>query len=417
MIWLLIVVLIMASAFFSGSETGLTGVSRAKIHQLKMDGSKRAAQVSLLRERKDRLIGAILLGNNAVNIAASALATSVAIAWFGQEGVWIVTIAMTLVVLIFAEVAPKTFAFYNSEKVALAVAPIFLVLVKVFAPITQAVQWCVNAAFRIVGIQVQQDNDMDATDILRGTIALQHDEGRVFKDDKDMLGSILDLNTVEVYEVMRHRKRMFTLNMDLPQPELIDKVLQSPHTRIPLWQEKPDNIVGVLHSKDLMRALHKQTAQETPLDIKGIMQTAWFVPQSRSLKDQLQAFREKQSHFALVVDEYGVLLGLITLEDIIEEIVGDIEDEYDRRRVKIRQMPDGSCLVDGTVTVRDLNRHLEWNLPDDDAATVAGLLIHDIQMIPDVGQVFHLHGYRFEVLRKQRNQIMGLRINRLTSEE
>ncbi len=411
-----IVFLIIISAFFSGSETGLTGSSRAKIHQLKIEGNKRAKMVSRLREEKDNLIGTILLGNNAVNIAASALATKFAIDSFPDDpdsAVLYVTIIMTFIVLVFAEVMPKNYAFRNSEKVALLVAPIFIVLVKIFTPITILVQLFVDILMKIFGFSVQKDDDtMSDTNALRGAIALHHDEGAVVKSDRDMLGSILDLADMEVGEVMLHRKEMETLDKSTPSSEIIKFVLNSRYTRIPVWEDNSDNIIGVLHSKRLMRALKKTGGNTDNIDIEKLVSTPWFVPETTTLKNQLHAFRQKHNHFALVVDEYGVLLGMVTLEDILEEIVGQIDDEYDASTKIVNKQKDGSYLVEGSVTIRDLNRELDWNLPDEEAATIAGLIIHEAQLIPDVGQVFVFHGYRFEIKSKNRNQITNIRVSR-----
>ncbi len=409
--------LLCLSGFFSGSETALTAASRARIHRLKSEGNLRAEKVHRLRENKERLIGAILLGNNAVNILASALATTLAINVFGNEGVFYVTVIMTLLVLIFAEVLPKTYAFRNAEKMALLVSPAFIILVKLFTPVTLFVQFIVDFTLRLTGLSDDDDSLGDSTDALRGAIELHHDEGAVVKDDKDMLGSILDLTEVEVHEIMVHRKSMETLEINQPAEQIIKHVMESRHTRIPIWEENPDNIIGVLHARQLMAAIYDAGGDLRGIDIRDVMMDAWFVPDTTILKDQLQAFREKKSHFALVVNEYGDLQGLITLEDILEEIVGQIEDEQDAIRQTLRQLPDGSYLVNGAMSVRDLNRELDWNLPDDEAATVAGLVIHMAEVIPDVKQVFHFYDCRFEVMKKKRNQITTLKIRRLEEAE
>lgn len=413
LIGLIVLLLICLSAFFSGSETGLTAVSRARIHQLKNAGNPRAKKVSQLLKQKEHLIGAILLGNNAVNILASALATSVLIGMFGSDGVVYATIGMTLLVLVFAEVLPKSYAIHHAEKVALLVAPIFVVLVKILAPITLAVQWVVNAVLRMFGVRLGEGVEVQDTFALRGSIDMHHDAGVVVKDDRDMLDGVLDLSDVEVEKVMIHRSSMESVDIDQPMEEIINQVLASNHSRLPFWKGEADNIVGVLHVKHLLHALYKKQPLKTSDDLVALMSEPWFVPQKTSLNGQLAAFRERQSHFALVVDEYGSLLGLVTLEDILEEIVGQIEDELDDSRQAIKQNKDGTVLVEGAVSVRDLNRELDWNLPDDDVSTVAGLLIHEVEQIPNVGQVFNFHGVRFEVVRKKKNQIALLRLSKM----
>ena len=414
LVFLPIVFLLLLSGFFSGSETGLTAASRAKIHKLKSEGNKRAAMVIELRKRKDELISTILLGNNAVNIGASAIATAAAIKYFGDDAVAYVTIILTLLVLVFAEVMPKTYAITHAEKVALLVAPIFKMLMFICSPFIHVVQHLVNALFRLLRIDVSEENtDMSGKEALRGAIQMHHEEGEVVKDNRDMLGSVLDLTEMEVGEVMIHRSKMQTLSLDDEADDIIQAVMSSPHTRIPLYEEKSDNIVGILHAKDLLRALQAKGETLTIDELKGIMLDPWFIPESTNVLAQLHAFRTKRVHFALVVDEYGDLMGLITLEDILEEIVGQIEDEYDISRKQLKKEKGGSYIIDAGMTVRDLNRALDWELPDQDATTIAGLVIHEAQQIPDAGQVFRFHGTRFEILERRKNQLMRLRVKKV----
>jgi Mg2+/Co2+ transporter CorB len=213
-----------------------------------------------------------------------------------------------------------------------------------------------------------------------------------------------------VSDVMVHRTKMRTISADAPSDEIVREVLSSPYTRLPLWSERPDNIIGVLHAKDLLRALDAVKGDAAQLDVKAIALDPWFVPDTTSLADQLKAFLSRKTHFALVVDEYGEVMGLVTLEDILEEIVGDIKDEHDLSVQGVRPHADGSVSVDGSVPVRDLNRAMDWNLPDEEATTIAGLVIHEAQIIPDAGQIFTFYGYRFQVTRKSRNRITALRI-------
>ncbi|MCH2547871.1 MAG: HlyC/CorC family transporter [Alphaproteobacteria bacterium] len=414
---LVIVVLIVLSAFFSGSETGLTAISRARIYRLETEGNRRAKLVHRLRNKKEALIGTILLGNNLVNIAASALATSVAIKLWGDNGVWYITIIMTLVVLVFAEVMPKTFAINNPEKVALFVAPVFVWLVKFFAPITAAIQAIINTTLRIFGVDLKPGATLiSAVDALRGTIELQHRDGDIVKLDRDMLGGILDLAHTEVGEVMVHRKNILTIDMALPVADIIRIAVDSDHSRLPLWQDDPDNIIGIIHIRDLMKAMQNNAPKTlTHEDISQLLAKPWFIPESTNLRDQLLAFRHMRQHFALVVDEYGALLGILTLEDILEEIVGEIDDEHDQPDSGeiTTEAAENSYSVEGKVTLRDLNRFLEWSLPDDNANTIAGLLIHEARLIPEVGEEFEFHGCHFTVLKKDGNQITRLRLARL----
>jgi Mg2+/Co2+ transporter CorB len=428
-----IVTLLGLSAFFSGSETALTAVNRAAMHQLAAKGSKGARIALKLTEDNERLIGSILLGNNLVNILAASLATALFTSYFGEAGVAWATLVMTFLVLVFAEVAPKTYAITFPERAAVKVAPVVLVAVRVFAPVVSFVRLIVRLALSSFGVKTDPDAHMLAPlEQIKGTIALHHHEGGVGTVDRDRLLAALDLKEREVSEVMRYRRDIDSISADAPSTEIIDFCLASPYSRIPLWRGEPENIVGVLHAKDLLRAEHRQartpkakpeskeaaksparTRQKRKLDVMAVAMTPWFVPDTRSLDDQLRAFLKRRQHFALVVDEYGTLQGLVTLEDILEEIVGDITDEHDVEVAGITREPDGSVVVTGAMTIRDINRACEWDLPDDEATTVAGLMIHEAQTIPTEGQVFVFHGVRFEVLERTRHQITSLRLKQL----
>ena len=404
-----ILLLLVLSALFSGSETALTTASRARMHQMARKGNRHARIVSALNERRERLLGVVLLGNNLVNILASALATSIAIGWVGDAGVAYATVAMTLLVLIFSEILPKTYAILNADRVALWVAPIIRAVVLLLGPFSVAVQWLVRALLIFSGRQRRRSRDA-AEEEIRGAIDLYVHEAGGVRGEGDMLGGILDLATVEVSEIMVHRKNMFLVDAAQPPSKIVAQVLRSPFTRIPLWTDNPENIVGVLHAKDVLRAVTGRGADLESLDILSVANEPWFVPDTTNLRAQLTAFRRRKAHFALVVDEYGALMGLVTLEDILEEIVGDISDEHDVTAAGIRPQADGSFVVDGASTLRDLNRRFEWALPDEEASTVAGLVLHEARVIPDVGQAFTFHGFRFEILRRQRNQITALRM-------
>ncbi len=416
--------LLLLSAFFSGSETALTAVSRAKLRRMADQGSKAARRVIGLTDDGETLIGAILIGNNVVNILATSLATSLALSIFGDSGVAIATLVMTVLVMIFAEVLPKTYAFANSEKASLLASRPIALLVRLFYPIVIAVQFIVRGALSLFGLKLDKDAHVlshEAHDEIRGAIDLHHYEsGGVEKSDRDRLVGALDLGDREVSEVMMHRRNIMMLNADSPPQELIEAVLESAYTRIPLWRDEQENIVGVIHAKDLLRAVDKLIRRDggglegvDNLDILKIAMEPWFVPDTTSLSDQLREFLSKKSHFALVVDEYGALQGLITLEDIIEEIVGEIEDEHDIQTDGVTRESDGAFLADGTVTIRDLNRYFDWNLPDEEATTIAGLVIHEAQAIPAQGQSFVFHDFRFDIVTRVRNQITQLRIRPL----
>ena len=405
-----ILALLVLSAFFSGSETSMTAVSLPRMHILERQGSHRAGVVNELWRQKDRLIGAILLGNNLVNITATALATSVLIGIFGDAGVFYATVGTTLLVLIFAEVLPKTYAIHHADRMALAVAPVLRIFVLILFPVTHAVHMVVRGTLKIFGVEMSASlNPNQSEEELRGAIDLHAGEGDEVRHERAMLRSILDLADVEVAEILTHRKKVVSIDADQPPRRIVEEVLQSPHTRLPLWRDKPDNIVGVLHAKALLRAVDESPDIEK-LDVLSIANAPWFIPETTDLLSQLQAFRARHEHFAIVVDEYGEVHGIVTLEDILEEIVGDIADEHDVEIEGVKTLPDGTVVVDGAVTIRDLNRQFEWRLPDTEASTIAGLVLDEARRIPEVGQVFVFHGFRFEILGRQRNQITSIKM-------
>jgi Mg2+/Co2+ transporter CorB len=410
MIFSIVVGCLLISAFFSASETALTGSSRASMMRLQKQGSTQAGVVTWLLERRERMIGALLVGNNLANIGASALATGVLTAWFGDVGVLYATGVMSVLVIIFAEVLPKTVAINAPDRVSLLVARPMTWVVALLGPVLTVIEVVVRLLMRILGIPLGANQPLlSPTERLRGAVDLIHHEGGVEKQDRDMLGGLLDLKDLQVSDVMVHRTEMVMINADLPAEELVREVLATEYTRIPLWREKPENIIGVLHAKDLLRAI-RVAGDISKVDASAIALPPWFVPEMRPLSDQLKAFRRRKTHFALVVDEYGEVEGMVTLEEILEEIVGEISDEHDVVVAGVRAQPDGSVIVDGSVPIRDLNRAMDWHLPDEEATTVAGLVIHEARSIPDRGQSFTFHGFRFRVLRRERNRITALRI-------
>ncbi len=412
-LFIAILFLIVCSAFFSGSETALTAVSRARMLAMENSGEKRAGLVNRLIDRRDRLIGALLLGNNLVNILASALATSFFIQLFGQAGVAYATIVLTIIIVIFAEVLPKSWAISDPDQYSLQVAPFIRWVVTLFGPITKVITTIVRAILGVFNVSLDQESSLlSAHEELRSTVAILHKEGSVIKDDRDRFGGLLDLHQLEVSDVMIHRTNMASLDIDMPSEKIIASVIDSPYTRLPVWKDEPDNIIGFLHSKDVLRAV-ANSEKASKINIGKIISKPWFVPETTSLEDQLNAFLRRNSHIALVVDEYGEVEGLVTLEDILEEIVGDIADEHDLDIKGFDPQSDGSVIVEGTLPIRDLNRALDWHLPDEEANTVAGLVIHEAQMIPEEKQTFTFYGKRFVVMKRDRNRITQLRIRTL----
>ena len=416
-----ILLLIVLSAFFSGSETALTAASRGKLHGLAETGSKGADQALKLTEDNERLIGSVLLGNNLVNILATSLATSFFLALLGDSGVAIATLIMTLLVLVFAEVMPKTYAITRPEEAATFVAPVIAVIVKILSPIVGAVRIFVRALLGLFGITTDPDsNVLAAREEIAGAIALHHSEGAVHKDDRDRLLGALDLKSREVEEIMLHRSSIEMIDADDDPQDIVNQALRSAYTRLPVYRDDPENIVGVLHAKDLLRALNahmsvtKDAGDLKDFSIIDVMMEPYFVPETAILDDQMHEFLRRKAHFALVVDEYGALQGLITLEDILEEIVGEITDEHDVEVEGLEKDTDGTYLVDAAMTIRDLNRACDWALPDDEANTLAGLVIHEAQTIPTPGQVFSYYGFRFEVVGRERNRLTQIRVTPLS---
>ena len=417
-----ILLLLVLSAFFSGSETALTAASRGKLRARADKGEKGAAKALEITEDNERLIGSVLLGNNLVNFLAASLATALFTRIFGESGVALATLVMTLLVLIFAEVLPKTYAITNAEAAAARTAPLITLVISIFSPVVSAVRVFVRMVLRLFGVRIDPDSHILAVrEEIAGALYLGHSEGVVEKEDRDRILGALDLGDRAVEEIMLHRSGIEMIDAELEPQAILDQCLKSSHTRLPVYRDDPDNIIGVVHAKDLLRAMYKLVSEGglsdevlKNFDIADVAMKPYFVPETTTLDDQMRQFLRLRTHFALVVDEYGVLQGLITLEDILEEIVGEIADEFDPDADHpIRRSDDNQFLVDGAMTLRDLNRATDWNLPDDEANTVAGLVIHEAQIIPEVNQVFNLHGFRFEVMAKDGNRITKLKIRKL----
>jgi Mg2+/Co2+ transporter CorB len=411
-----ILVLILLNAFFSLAETALTAASRARMTSLEKDGDRSARRVLTLVENRERMIGAVLLGANFVTIAASAIAATIFGQLYGDAGPIISTLVLTPLLLIFGEVMPKTWAITNADALARLVSWPVTWMVRVLAPVVSGVTWLVRVMLSLLGVKVAAGvSVLAAREEIMGTVDLHAEEGSVEQDVRDRLRGAFELGDLTVADVMLHRRAMKTIDADLPVREVLAQAMASPHTRLPVYKDNPDNIIGVLHARDLLRAISEKGRDGFVL--AEVMREPWFVPETAWAEDQLAEFLKRREHFAIVVDEFGSLQGLVTLEDIIEEIVGDIKDEHDVAFTGVRPQPDGSVNVDGAVPIRDLNRAMNWDLPDEEAVTVAGLVIHESQTIPDPGQIFSFHGYRFHILRRQRNAIAALRVEKEDHEE
>lgn len=415
--------LLVMSAFFSGSETALTAASRGKLRAQADRGSKGAEKALNVTEDNEKLIGALLLGNNVVNILSASLATALMTRLFGESGVAFATLIMTALVLIFAEVLPKTYAITNAETAASRVAPVIGLIIPIFSPVVTLVRALVRGILYLFGVRTDPDSKFLALrEEIAGAIALGHSEGAVEKEDRDRLLGALDLNDRTVEEIMRHRREIEMIDAEKTPGDILSQVLASPHTRLPVYRGDDENILGVVHAKDLLREVDKllrsgagRIAKLTDLDILKVAMKPYFVPETTPLDEQMRQFLKRRTHFALVVDEYGALRGLITLEDILEEIVGEIRDEFDtvEKDQSLARAENGDFLVEGSMTIRDLNRITDWGLPDDEANTIAGLVIHEAQLIPSEGQVFSFHGFRFEVVTRKENRLTALKIRPL----
>jgi Mg2+/Co2+ transporter CorB len=417
-----ILFLLVLSGCFSGSETALTAASRGKLRTQADKGSVGAQRALKITEDNERLIGSVLLGNNLVNILAASLATALFTRLFGESGVALATLVMTLLVLIFAEVLPKTYAITNAERAASMVSGPISIVVLIFAPVVSIVRLLVRGMLRLLGVPVDPDSNILAVrEEIAGALQLGHSEGVVEKEDRDRILGALDLRDRVVEEIMLHRSGIEMIDAGDAPSDILEQCLQSNHTRLPVFRDDPENIIGVIHAKDLLRAMYKliggpegDAAALKNFDIADVAMEPYFVPETSTLDEQMRQFLHRRTHFALVVDEYGSLQGLITLEDILEEIVGEITDEFDPLADHtVKTDSDGQYLVDGAMTIRDLNRANDWNLPDDEANTIAGLVIHEAQMIPTQGQVFSFHGFRFEVLAREGNRITDLKMRPL----
>jgi Mg2+/Co2+ transporter CorB len=412
-----LIFLLTLSGLISAAETSMTAASRGRLHQLERDGDRAARRVNRLISNQETMIGAILLSNNVINIGASALTTAVLTSVFpagSALGPLIATIVMTVLVVIFSEILPKTIAIARADDTARALSIPTYWIVRIFGPLADGAQWIVRQTLRPFGIKLDAGTDvLAAHEEIRGAVEYHHSEGLVETRDRYMLGGVLDLGEMDVSEVMVHRRSMQTVDGGRPSREIVADILASQHSRVPVYAEEPENVVGVLHVKDLLQAIADANGDIDAVDIRGILREPWFIPETTSLKDQLAAFLKRQNHFALVVDEYGALQGLVTLEDILEEIVGEIEDEHDVVARGLKADADGSVIVEGALAIRELNRAMNWNLPDEEAVTVAGLLIHEAQSIPEVGQTFTFHNHRFQVMARKGARITSLRIEPL----
>lgn len=418
---LLVALFLCASAFFSACETAMTAYSKPKMYTMAKDGKAKAKIILALQPEIELVISAILTCSTILNGFTVAVTTDVFSELLGDFAVILAPIVTSVFIVLFAEVLPKMLTISNPERILLPAASFIKYTYLILKPLNNIIGFIARSLIRLVRISNKNDNTTeyeDSLDELKGAIALHKGENKEeTQKEKEMLQSVLDLGEVQVGSIMIHRKNVTMMCADDPVSNLIDQIMNCPFTRIPLWSNNRDNIVGVLHVKDLLKAI-KRSDNIDDINVLDVALKPWFIPENKDLLAQLQSFKTRHEHFALVVDEYGSFMGIVTLEDIIEEIVGNIEDEHDIDSWNgIRRQEDGSYIVDGSVNIRDLNREIESSFRSDIAATVAGLVINSIGIIPEAGQTFILYGYKFEILKRHRIQVTLLRITKLYGED
>jgi len=402
-----IAILIVISGMFSGSETSVTSVNRSKIHKLANKGDKKAKNLLKLIDNKNDLISSILVGNNIVNILASVLATALLIDYFGSEGIFYSTLVMTCLIVIFAEVLPKNIALIKADRFALFFSWPLTVFVKIFYPVNLILKFLNHLVYKIFGID-QKNSAHSVTEDIRNMIDMHEDEGDLHKDESEMINAILDLKEITVEKIMTHRKNIFSLNLNETE-KIYSTIAKSSFSRIPIWEDNPNNILGIIHAKNILSNLDNDGKIDLKKIKEGIIQP-WFIPETTKVKDQLNEFIKRKEKIAFVVDEYGELMGLISLEDIIEEIVGNIFDEKDFSTIGIRRVNENQYRIRGDVNIRDINRELDLNLPENNASTLAGYIIFKTEALPEVGQTFKFNNIIYEILNKNKNQITQIKV-------
>lgn len=407
----IISVLLAIAALISATETAITATSPGKIQKLRIEGNKKAQLVLNILKIKDKVISTLLIGNSIANTLCTTIATSLFIEFFGDDmGTIISSIVMSFMIIVFSEVVPKAIAVAKAENLALIAAPILKIFLKIFQPVNIMLLYVVKAFCFVFRINLT--SQISGTEEVRGFIEHHLHEGNVYKDDRDMLGSILDIRKMLIEDVMVHRSNIHSIDINLSNSEIINLALSYPYTRIPIWENSQDNIIGFIHVRDLLSKLYQHSGHPDEINMRELLNTPWFVPNNASLINQLQAFRSKQSHLAVVIDEYGDLQGIVTLEDILEEIVGQIDDEYDKNSSNIIKKSDTEYIINGTISIRDINRELSWNLPESDFTTLAGYIIHEMQHIPNQGESIQIDSFKFTVLKKIGHTIKTLKVER-----
>jgi Mg2+/Co2+ transporter CorB len=400
------------SALLAATETAITAASPGKIYKLKSEGNKKAIIALNILKLKESVISTMVIGQNLINTICTTLATVLCISLLGDRlGTIVASAIMALIIITFVEVVPKAIAVAKAESILILTAPAIIIFLQIFTPLNILLNRTVKIFCFIFRIKI--NNKTSGAEEVREIIEHHHQEGNVYKADRDMLGGILDIRDMTISEIMVHRSSVIALNIDLPNDEIIPLILSSAKARIPLWKDTKDNIIGVLHSRDLLQNLYENNNNLDKINIKKLITEPWFVPDNAPVIQQLHSFRHRSNHLACVVDEYGDLQGIMTLEDILEEIVGQMHHKHDDDHTIIKKS-ENEFIIKGSATIRDINRELGWDLPDDHATTIAGLIIYQTEHIPDQGVHIIIYNIKFTILKRGGNKI---EIVRATIEE
>ena len=408
---LIIIFLILLSGFLSGSETAITAASKARVISKIKKGSKSANYLKKIIDKKETVISSLLLSNNLVNILASALATAFFYDLFGITGIFYATLLMTFLLVLFAEVLPKTYSINKPTRTAMIISPFVYYLNKMLFPFVFFINLIVNLIINKKNFTNTKISDEQSEEELHGIIDLYKTSSPDSEHEKEMLQSILTLNDTAVEEVFTHRKNIFSINADLDLNTIIEDINKSNFTRIPFWKNNPENIIGLLDKRILNIDINKD------LDSKNIilerLKKPWFIPETTNLLDQLVLFKKKKEHLSFVIDEYGELLGLITLEDIIEEIVGEIIDEMDTPEIEFKINSQGKIISEGGQNLKDLYKKFDLDSPESDAATIGGYVMDIAKKIPLYGEIINDKYFSYKVLSHSRKQILRLEIKKI----
>lgn len=413
--FLAVAVLIIAAALISCLETSITAASRATIHRLKSEGDKRARRLENLLKEREKVVSVMLLANNAINIVASALTTKILLEIFGEIGVLYATISLTVIIIIFGEILPKTVAIQAPEKSALFFSLLIEILFKTFAPLVEIIQKIVAAVIRVFSVKKIAKGKFSDLEEIRDTVNLKAKEGSIFKFDKDLIDGVLDLSDTAISEIMVHRKDILSLDRNLKIAEIVKKAINIGYTRIPLWQGHQENIIGILNVRKLLKGLHFYRGDIEKFDLEQTISSPLFVPSSNNLRSQLFTFRKFKKRMALVIDEYGSLLGLVCLEDILEEIVGEVRERDDHSNLNIVTTKSGIFKIPANTLIRDINKKLDLEIDENDEAyNLSALIINRLGRIPDEKERFEISGFQFEILRKKGNDLLLVKMKKIS---